>query len=89
MKKTNFAVGVADTIEALGHEAVVVRIFEANAVGRVPVLAVRTDTGAEMIPFADECEVVRKYVGAYRPFRISDETAERFANAARNDGRTR
>ncbi len=77
-----FEVGVADTVRALGHEAVVVRIFDAHVSGRVPVLAVRVDTGAEMIPFADECEVVRKHVGVYRPRRISDDTAERFARFA-------
>lgn len=83
---TKFTVGAADTINALGHDAVVVEVFGARPDGRIPVLAVRIDTGAEMMPFADECNVIKKHVGHYAPHQISDDTAERFRRWAKVGG---
>ena len=54
-KHVSYGVGVR--VKCFGSEAVVVRMFEANCDGRIPLL-VRYDSGGEGIPMMDECSLV-------------------------------
>lgn len=80
-----FAVEIGTQVECFksNRKAVVVEIYEAHCSGRIPVRAVDLETGAEMMPFVDECRVTKPYVsplGAYKAHEMSQEIAERWAD---------
>lgn len=81
-----FAFTVGCTVECFRFKrrGVVVEIFEENVNGRVPARVVDLETGADMMPYRDECTVVRPYIGRRGPVaEMSADTAERFAAYAR------
>jgi len=59
---------------------IVIEIYEENIWGRVPARVVDLKTGREMMPFIDECKLIKPYFGQAHQsdFEISDETAARF-----------
>jgi hypothetical protein len=49
--------GIGARLVAFGSKCVVVRMFEMNCDGRIPLL-VRFDSGGEAMPMMDECTLV-------------------------------
>lgn len=82
----SFALEIGCQVECFKSKqtAVVVEIYEAHCSGRIPVRVVNLATGAEMMPFVDECRVIKPYVrsihaaGKFEP--MSEEMAARWAD---------